>query len=458
MLCSTDRDRPVNTQQAGARGSRGDSFRDLPVVAVIGRPNVGKSTLFNRIVRGRIAIVDDQPGVTRDRNYRETSWSGKRFFVVDTGGLVPGSDDTIEALVRKQVEAAIEEASLVVFVVDAMTGLTSLDHEIAQIVRESGKDHILAANKTDSRKAGDHASEFYELGLGDFIEISAEHGFNIGDLLDAMVDRLPAVEADSAHVAAIAIVGKPNVGKSSLVNRLTGSETVIVDDRPGTTRDSIDTMAETPHGRIRLVDTAGLRRKAKTDTDLEKYANLRSIGAIDRSDIVVLLLDSEAGLAKQDLTIAAYVERAGKGLVIAWNKMDLRVNEEEAYLDLIKRRFRHLRYAPVRFISCLSGHGIEALVATCFEVHGNRDTRIPTGVLNRMLLPAIESRPPGSRGRRFAKVYYTAQTGSKPPAFTLFVNDPSLFGDSYRRYIEKRIRGLFSFEGCPLRIRVRKSE
>ena len=440
------------------RESSGESFRDLPVVAVIGRPNVGKSTLFNRIVRGRIAIVDDQPGVTRDRNYRETSWSGKRFFVVDTGGLVPGSDDTIEALVRKQVEAAIEEASLVVFVVDAAAGLSALDHEIAQIVRESGRDHILAANKMDSGKARDHASEFYELGLGDFIGISAEQGLNIGDLLDTMVSRLPATEASSEHVAAIAIVGRPNVGKSSLVNRLTGSETVIVDDKPGTTRDSIDTTAQTAHGRIRLVDTAGLRRKARADSDLEKYANLRSIGAIDRSDIVVLLLDPEAGLAKQDLTIAAYVERAGKGLVIAWNKWDLRAGGEEEYRDLTKRRFRHLPYAPVLFISCLNGQGVEDLVARCFVVHANRDTRIPTGVLNRMLLPAIESRPPGSRGRRFAKVYYAAQTGSRPPAFTLFVNDPSLFGDSYRRYIEKRIRSLFSFEGCPLRIRVRKSE
>ncbi|MFH1313873.1 MAG: ribosome biogenesis GTPase Der [Candidatus Eisenbacteria bacterium] len=458
-MCSTTDKKPEQIPTEGPDGVARPGYRDLPVVAIVGRPNVGKSTLFNRIVRGRIAIVDDQPGVTRDRNYRETYWAGKRFFVVDTGGLVPSSEDTIETLVRKQVETAIEEAVLVVFVVDAASGLTPLDKEIAQTIRKTRKKYLVVANKVDTGKGRAQTPEFYELGLGDFIEISAEQGYNLGDLLDAVTERLPAIGGDAEDLAAITVVGKPNVGKSSLVNRLAGSETVIVDDQPGTTRDSIDTLIDTAYGPVKLVDTAGLRRKSRTNSDLEKYANIRSMGAIDRSDVVVLMLDSDSGLAKQDLTIAAYVEKSGKGMVIAWNKWDLKGAEDEtAYIEMVKNRLRHLPHIPVVFTSCLTGRGIDSLVETCFRVRGNRDTRIPTGVLNRALLPAVERKPPGSRGKRFGRVYYVAQTGSKPPAFTMFVNDTSFFTDNYRRYIEKQVRRLFSFEGCPVRIRIRKSK
>ena len=457
MSSATDK-KPEKAPRGRATAPREGGYREIPVVAIVGRPNVGKSTLFNRIVRGRVAIVDDEPGVTRDRNYRETYWAGKRFFVVDTGGLVPGSEDTLEALVRKQVEAAIDEATLVVFVVDASSGVTPLDKEIAQVIRKTRKQHLVAANKVDTRRGRRQTSEFYELGLGDFIEISAEQGENLGDLLDAVTERLPEVGGEAEDVAAIAVVGKPNVGKSSLVNRLSGDDTVIVDHEPGTTRDSIDTLIDTAYGPVRLVDTAGLRRKSRTGSDLEKYANIRSVGAIDRSDVVVLMLDSDSGLAKQDLTIAAYVEKSGKGMVLAWNKWDLKSDEEKAgYLDVVKRRLRHLPHVPVVFTSCLTGTGLETLVETCFRVRANRDTRIPTGVLNRTLLPAVERKPPGSRGRRFGRVYYIAQTGTRPPAFTMFVNDPSFFKEAYRRYIEKQLRGLFSFEGCPVRIRIRKS-
>jgi GTP-binding protein len=453
MLCSTTDKKPPEAPAGGPAQVRRSGYRELPVVAIVGRPNVGKSTLFNRIVRGRIAIVDDEPGVTRDRNYRETHWAGKRFFVVDTGGLVPGSEDTLEALVRKQVETAIDEATLVVFVVDAAAGVTPLDTEIAHIIRKTHKQHLIAANKVDTRKGRAQTSEFYELGLGDFIEVSAEQGVNLGDLLDAVTARLPEVGGDTEEVAAIAVVGKPNVGKSSLVNRLSGSETVIVDAVPGTTRDSIDTLIDTAYGPVKLVDTAGLRRKSKTDSDLEKYANIRSVGAIDRSDVVILMLDSESGLAKQDLTIASYVEKSGKGLVFAWNKWDLKSTEDEAaYLELVRNRLRHLPHVPVAFTSCLTGQGLDSLVETCFRVRANRDTRIPTGVLNRTLLPAVERKPPGSRGKRFGRVYYVAH------AFTMFVNDPSFFTESYKRYIEKQVRGLFSFDGCPVRIRIRKSK
>jgi GTP-binding protein len=434
-------------------------FRELPIVAIVGRPNVGKSTLFNRIIKGRIAIVDDEPGVTRDRNYHETHWAGKRFFVVDTGGLVPGSADTIENLVRKQVEVAIEEAALVVFVVDGGTGVMPLDREIADLVRRTGKPYLLAVNKTDAREARTRGPEFYELGLGDYIEISAEHGRNVGDLLDAVTGNIPSVAGEEEHVTAIAVVGKPNVGKSSLINRLTGEETMIVDHKPGTTRDAVDTCIDTKYGIVKLVDTAGLRRKSRTDTDLEKYANIRSIKAVDRSEVTVLILDADSGLTKQDLTIAAYVERAGKGMVIAWNKWDLHKDEErQDYLKLVGRRFRHQPYLPVVFMSCLTGEGVDLLLDTCFEVYAAWDTRIPTGVLNRGLESQIKRRPPKGRGRRFARIYYAAQNATKPPTFTLFVNDPALIGDSYRRFLEKRIRAMYPFRGTPLRIRVRKSK
>ena len=434
-------------------------FRDLPIVAIVGRPNVGKSTLFNRLVRGRIAIVDDEPGVTRDRNYRETHWAGKRFFVVDTGGLVPRSADTIETLVRKQVQVAIDEAAVVVFVVDGQTGITPLDSEVAEIVRKTGRPRLLAVNKTDAKKARAQAPEFYELGLGDFIEVSAEHGHNIGELLDAITGSLPSVAVEEEHVTAIAVVGKPNVGKSSLVNRLTGKETMIVDNVPGTTRDAVDTFVNTKYGTVRLVDTAGLRKKSKTDTDLEKYANIRSIKAVDRSEVTVLMLDSDSGLTKQDLTIAAYVERSGKAMAIAWNKWDLHKDaERQDYLKKVKERFRHQTYLPVVFTSCLTGEGVDGLLDMCFQVYAGWDTRLPTGVLNRGLEAQIQRRPPGGKGRRFPKIYYAAQTATRPPTFTLFVNDPDLIGDAYKRFLEKQIRVLYPFQGTPIRIRVRKSQ
>jgi GTP-binding protein len=446
---------PVDAQES----SEGRGYRDLPVVTVVGRPNVGKSTLFNRMVRGRLAIVDDHPGVTRDRNYKETHWGGKRFFVVDTGGLIPGSKDALETLVRSQVEAAIDEAALVVFIVDAIDGITPLDRDIAQILRKSRKEYLLVVNKVDSNKGRVQASEFFELGLGEFIEISAEHGINVGQLLDAVALAVPDAAAPETETAAIAVVGKPNVGKSSLINRLTGEETVIVDGKPGTTRDSIDTFLRCKYGIIKLVDTAGLKRKAKTATDLERYAHLRSVKAIDRSDVVVLMLDAQAGVAKQDLTISSYVAKSGKGIVLAWNKWDLHTErEKEGYADLVKRRFRHMPFVPLVFISCLTGAGMDTLLETCLQVHAARDARISTGVLNRVLEAALRGKPPASKGRRFGKVYYLAQTGSRPPAFTMFVNDPALFRESYRRYVEKQIRNVYYFTGTPLRIRIRKSK
>jgi GTP-binding protein len=434
-------------------------FHDLPVVAIVGRPNVGKSTLFNRIVRGRLAIVDDEPGVTRDRNYKEAEWGGKRFFVVDTGGLVPSSKDTIESLVRHQVETALAEASVVVAVVDGKAGVTHLDREIARLVRKQASKYLLVVNKSDSKQTDAQASEFYELGLGDFLMVSAEHGTGVGDLLDVIAKAIPEAEATGDEVAAIAVVGKPNVGKSSLVNRLTGSDAVIVHDQPGTTRDSIDTFLETDGGLVRLVDTAGLRRKSRADTDLEKHANLRSIAAIDRSDVVILMLDPETKVAKQDLVIGSHVERTGKAMVLAWNKWDLRqADEKRAFLSHTRARFRSAPYLPVMFLSCASGEGVKALLAKALAVHADRDVKIPTGVLNRAILTAFARKPALGKGRGFPKIYYVAQSGTRPPAFSLFVNNPELFTDTYKRHVEKVIRGVHPYEGSPVRIRVRKSK
>lgn len=429
------------------------------MVAIVGRPNVGKSTLFNRMVRTRHAIVDDQAGVTRDRNYRETNWAGKPFLVVDTGGLVPDSRDKIESLVRRQVEIAIDEAELVVLVVDGAAGLLPLDREIATAVRKRAKKYFLVVNKMDTKKAEAQASEFFELGLGDFIKVSAEHGTNTTELMDAVAASVPGVEASEERIPAIAVVGKPNVGKSSLINKLAGSDTVIVDNEPGTTRDSIDTCVETVGGVVRLVDTAGLRRKSRTASDLEKYANLRSIRAVDRSDVVVLMLDAADPIAKQDLTVASYVEKSGKGMVVAWNKWDLRkAAEKRAFLGEVRSRFRNAPYLPVAFISSLTGAGLSGLVETCLRIYTDLDTRIPTGILNRNVIQASQRKPDSGRGRGFPNIYYAAQTGTRPPAFTMFVNDPLVFTPTYRRHVEKMIRSAHAFEGIPVRIRLRRSK
>jgi GTP-binding protein len=433
--------------------------RELPVVAIVGRPNVGKSTLFNRIVGGRIAIVDDEPGVTRDRNYRETHWSGKHFLIVDTGGLLPSSKDKMETLVRGAVKTAVDEAEVVLFIVDAKTGITPMDSEIAQLIRESKKEFVFAVNKMDARDTQQTTGEFYELGLGDFLEISAEQGSNVGDLLDAVVDKLPEAAREVRTAAAIAVVGKPNVGKSSLVNRLTGGETVIVDSEPGTTRDSIDTFVETKFGPLKLVDTAGLRRKSRTASDLEKYANIRSIAAIDRCDVALLVVDPTQGLAKQDLTIAQYIEKTGKGMVLAWNKWDLYGDRDmPEFRTVVAEKMRRGKHIPIVFISCETGYGLSKLIETCFQVRQNLDIRIPTGALNAEIEAALERRPPSGRGKRHPKVYYAAQVTGKPPRFTLFVNDPRMFSEAYRRYIQRVIRQIYPFEGVPVRVSIRKSK
>jgi GTP-binding protein len=459
-------DRADGESAGGGEGGKGahegaaaERAGALPVVAIVGRPNVGKSTLFNRIVGGRVAIVDDEPGITRDRNYRETHWAGKHFLIVDTGGLLPSSKDKMESLVRRAVETALDEATVVLFIVDAKSGITPMDSEIADLVRRKGKSYVFAVNKTDARGTQGAAGEFYELGLGDFIEFSAEQGINVGNLLDAVTEKLPEAAREVKLAAAIAVVGKPNVGKSSLVNRLTGGETVIVDSEPGTTRDSIDTFIETKFGPLRLVDTAGLRRKTRTSTDLEKYANMRSINAIDRSDVALLMLDPTAGVAGQDLAIAQYIEKTGRGMVLAWNKWDLYAESDMAeYRTLVEKKLRRSSHVPLLFISCRTGRGLEKLIETSFQVRQNLEIRIPTAALNTEIEAAVGRRPPSGRGKRHPKVYYAAQVAGRPPRFTLFVNDPKMFKESYRRYLQKVIRRIYPFEGVPVRLSIRKSK
>ena len=432
---------------------------ELPVVAIVGRPNVGKSTLFNRIVGHRVAIVDDEPGVTRDRNYRETHWAGKHFLIVDTGGLLPSSKDKMETLVRGAVQTAVDEAQVVLFIVDAKSGITPMDKEIAQLIREKKKEFVFAVNKMDAKNTGAAAAEFYELGLGDYLEVSAEQGTDVGDLLDAVIAKLPEAATEARASTAIAVVGKPNVGKSSLVNRITGGETVIVDSVPGTTRDSIDTFVDTKFGPLTLVDTAGLRRKARASSDLERYANVRSIAAIDRCDVALLMMDPTQGLAKQDLVIAQYIEKTGKGMVLAWNKWDLKGEQDVTdHRTFVSDKLRRSRHIPVVFISCKTGYGLDGLLETCFQVRQNLDIRIPTGALNTEIEAALNRRPPSGKGKRFPKVYYAAQVAGKPPRFTLFVNDPAMFKESYRRYLQKVIRRIYPFEGVPVRLSVRKSK
>ncbi len=431
-----------------------------PVVAIVGRPNVGKSTLFNRMLGKRIAIVSDEPGVTRDRNYKLASWRNKDFFLVDTGGLVADPEHPIEAHIKRQVEAAIDEATVIVIVVDADEGLTSLDYSIAEIVRRKGKPYVLVANKMDTKRARQARNQVYELGLGDFLEVSAEHGTNIGELLDRITSKLPDAQVETDVAMSVAIAGRPNVGKSTLVNCITGREVVIVDERPGTTRDAIDTIVATPRGILCIIDTAGLKKKAKTKNGIQKYSTIRTLRAIDRCDVVVLMLDCEAGIAKQDLAIASYVENRGKGIVLAWNKWDLRTEKDKkAYREATLARFRHMTYAPILFISCLKNKGIDELIDLCFKVNEARNHSIQTGPLNRLLLPKLGSKPPsGKVGKKLPKVYYVTQTATRPPTFTLFVNQPELFEDSYIRFIEKQIREIYDFTGCPIRIKVRKSK
>lgn len=434
-----------------------------PIVAIVGRPNVGKSTLFNRIVGGRVAIVEPTPGVTRDRLAARAEWAGRSFLLIDTGGLDPHGDDPYTEAVGRQAAMAMEEADALVFVVDVRTGPLPADVEVAETLRRIGKPVIVAANKAESAEQRDAAWEFFSLGLGEPIPISAEHGYSVGDLLDAVVARLPeshdGIEADRIQVA---VIGRPNVGKSSLVNRMLGAERVIVSPNPGATRDAIDTELEYNGRPFTLIDTAGIRRRARVAEAVEHYSVVRALRAVERCDVCILVLDGAEGVLEQDKRIAGLPHEAGKGVVIAVNKWDLVVKDAKTmnrFDELIRQELRHLAYAPIVYVSALTGQRVGKLLETAEYVAEQRALRISTGTVNECLQNAVARRePPAAKDGRRLRIYYGFQAKVNPPTFVLFVNDPELMHFSYRRYLENQFREAFGFVGAPIHFALRRRE
>jgi GTP-binding protein len=432
-----------------------------PIVALIGRPNTGKSTLFNRLIGWRKAIVDRQPGLTRDRLYGVAEWRGREVTVVDTAGLDLDPEDASRAAVERQTRMAIEEAQVIVFLLDARQGVTAIDRDIADMLRRSGRPVVVAANKVDDPRQPYLRHEVLELGFPDPVMMSGHHGIGVDDLLDAMLARLPPAEEEEPGeeaTARLAIMGRPNVGKSSLLNQLLGDERSLVSEVPGTTRDPVDTELVFDGLPVVLIDTAGMRRRAAARDRLEQFSLLRGIRAMERADAVLLVLDASTGVLAQDQHVASYALEAGKGLVLVVNKIDLVEGPERRQADWEKRlraEFKFVRHAPVVTISALTGRGVEKVLPTALEVIGQRRTRIPTNELNRVLRELFLERPPPSfKGRRLA-LRYATQAGSETPTIVLFVNDVGLLHFGYRRYLENRLRERFGFAGNPLRIVLR---
>ena len=429
-----------------------------PLVAVVGRPNVGKSTLFNAIVKKRISIVEDLPGVTRDRIYFDAEWLGREFTLIDTGGIeFIDSDNNIFTSMRYQAELAIHEADVILYVVDGKTGIQPQDQEIAAMLRASGKPVILVVNKIDSVEQEVNIYEFYGLGLGDPIGVSAVNLMNLGDLLDEVLSHIKEVpvQEDDESVVHIALVGRPNVGKSSLTNALLGKERVIVSDMAGTTRDSIDTHWKHDGTEFVLIDTAGMRRKGKIDLPVERYSVVRALRAIDRSDVAVLVLDGVEGVTEQDKKIAGYIHESGKGCIIIVNKWDLVTKDSKTslrYTEDIRRELAFLQYAPVLYASAHTHQRVDRLADLVKYVSEQQHMRVSTSILNELMADAQLTNPPPTKGGRPLKIYYLTQASVAPPTCVLFVNDPALLHFSYKRYIENRLRETFGFEGTPVRI------
>ena len=438
-----------------------------PLVAIVGRPNVGKSTFFNKIAGHRISIVEDTPGVTRDRIYADVEWMGREFTLIDTGGIDPKSDDALLSQMRHQAEIAIETADVICFFCDARDGLTSDDEDVATLLRRTQKPVLLVVNKLDYQGLDEVLYEFYALGLGEPIGISSANMLGLGDLLEAIVKELPPKpddaedESDALHEIQLAIVGRPNVGKSSLTNRLLGQERVMVSDIPGTTRDAIDTHFESTDGsRYNIIDTAGIRRKrAIEDESLERYSVLRAIAAIRRCDVALLVIDAVDGVTEQDARIAGIISEEGKAVVIAVNKWDIPEKETgtlEKYRKEVLEDLKFMDYAPVLFISALSGQRVHTVLEAVDQAYAQASKRIPTGMLNDVLGDAqIALQPPMTGGRRL-KIYYGTQTDVCPPTFSLFVNDGDLMHFAYQRYLENQLRKAFDFSGTPIRFTLRE--
>ena len=433
-----------------------------PLIAIVGRPNVGKSMLFNKLIGKRLSIVEDTPGVTRDRIYGESEWAGRKFRLVDTGGIEPNTDNQILAFMREQAQIAIDNADVIIFVTDIKTGLTASDQEVAGMLQRSRKPIVLAVNKMDSTGTIDpDFYEFYNLGLGDPVAISAVHGHGTGDLLDACFQYLPpddGVEEDS-DVVQVAIIGKPNVGKSSLTNKILGEQRVIVSNVAGTTRDAIDSYFENSCGKYNFIDTAGMRKKSKVDDTIEKYSVLRATMAIERSDVCLILIDAQDGVTEQDTKVAGLAHDAGKACIIVVNKWDL-IEKDGKTMDRmredIRRDLSYMPYAPILFISALTGQRVNRLFELINYVNDQAAVRITTGMLNSVLADAqTRVQPPTDKGRRL-KIYYMTQVGVKPPHFVIFCNDKKLFHFSYQRYLENQIRSVFGLEGTPITITIRQ--
>ena len=459
-----------------------------PLVAIVGRPNVGKSTLFNKLIGERLAIVEDIPGTTRDRIYADAEWNGRTFTLIDTGGLELGEENDFSGRINAQVQLAIEEADVIIFLVDAKTGATEADTEVAELLRRSGKPVVLGANKADNPSRRQEAVEFYELGLGEPITLSSTSGTGSGDLLDAVTDALPEAKGDEeadeyAGLPRIAIVGRPNVGKSSLVNAILKQERVIVSDIPGTTRDTIDTEVVYKGQRIVLIDTAGIRRRGHIGPGVEKYSVLRADRAIDRCDVAILMVDGMEGITAQDTHVAGYINEAAKGVIIVINKWDLvrealRAERERAeaeiisttpgalppvdektdaqeFIGIVRERFKFMPYAPVVFAAAKTRYHVDAILDHALRIFETRAIRVPTPQLNDVVRTAVQRRRPPVTQQAPLKLYYVTQPDINPPTFVFFVNDPELMHFSYRRYLENQLRDVFGFEGTAIRMEFR---
>ena len=434
-----------------------------PLVAIVGRPNVGKSMLFNKLTGQRTSIVEDTPGVTRDRIYGDCEWCNRHFSLVDTGGIEPSTDNDMLKFMRRQAEIGIELADAIIMVVDVRSGVTAADQDVATMLRKSKKPVALAVNKCDSvGLVNPDVFEFYSLGIGDLFETSAVHGHGTGDLLDWVLDNIPEEDdsEDEDDIIKVAIVGKPNVGKSSLLNRILGEERVIVSNVAGTTRDAIDSYFENETGKYCFIDTAGMRRKSKVDDIIEKYSNMRTVAAIERADVCLILIDANDGVTEQDTKIAGLVHEAGKAAIIVVNKWDAVENKETNTMRdkelAVKEGLAYMPYAPVVFLSALTGQRVDRIFQTIQDVHEQNTKRITTGALNSVLADATSRvQPPTDKGRRL-KIYYMTQASTKPPHFVIFCNDARLFHFSYQRYLENQIREVFGLMGTPIRITIRQ--
>ena len=433
-----------------------------PVVAIVGRPNVGKSTFFNYLAGKRISIIEDSPGVTRDRIYAESEWKNKKFMMIDTGGIETGSGDYIKQQMARQAQIAIDTADVIVMMVDSRIGLTAQDEEVAVILRKAAKPVIIAVNKVDSvGPPPSEVYEFYNLGMGDVYPISSVHGLGMGELLDAIYSDFPDENEgqDENEPVKVAVIGKPNAGKSSLINRILGEERVIVSEVPGTTRDAVDTYFEINGKRYLFIDTAGIRRKSHVDEEIEKYSVIRSWTAVDRADVCIVMIDARDGITEQDTKIAGYAHEQGKASIIAVNKWDL-VDKETGTLEEYRRKIAQdlefMSYAPSVFISAKTGQRVDRIFELIDYVYGQACFRIQTGVLNDVLNEAIAMvQPPSDRGKRL-KIYYMTQADVRPPSFVLFINDIELMHYSYERYLKNTLRSNFGFEGTPIRFTIKE--